>query len=292
MKVSGLSTLLPLLFHVLGTQAFSLFPMVVAPLKRAVSAVKKVNGYYPKKPTTGTNRNPTSAAEYIAMVENAPSLLDQMIPYTSMPLEHSITLPPEAYTSEDFFQVEKETIFQPGWICVAHVAQIPNKGDYFTLDLLGERMVIVNAGQNSKEDESSEGTSSKSTTTTNIQVLSRVCSHRWASICEEGQGTSVNKFTCPMHRWSFDLEGNLLGTPYMDDVVNFDKSNHGLQKYKSETIGGFVYVNIDGTADSLDPQITELTAWMENWETEKAQIFNIDQELNYDCDFNWVSRLM
>ena len=87
---------------------------------------------------------------------------------------------------------------------------------------------------------------------------------------------------------SFDLEGNLKGTPYMDDVQGFDKTTHGLKKYRSETMGGFVYVNIDGTAEPLAPQISELTEWMENWETEKAELFNFDYELNYECDFNWV----
>lgn len=255
----------------------------MAPLKRAAAAVAmKVNGAkVAVEPTT-----PTTKIDIVKNLEqqvlNAPSLLDQLLPYASMPLEHAITFPPEAYVNEDLFAVEKETIFKPGWICVAHISQIRNKGDYITLDLLDERMVIVNSGPNSEDGKGCD----------DIQVLSRVCSHRWASICETGQGNcNTNKFTCPMHRWSFDLEGNLLGAPYMDDVADFDKSNHGLQKYKSETIGGFVYVNIDGTAEPLDPQIRELTDYMENWETESAELFNVEHELNYDCDFNWVRTL-
>lgn len=251
---------------------FGLQPLV-ASLKRAVQKV-------------GTSRRRLDGAAALEeQVKNAPSLLDSLIPYTRMPLEHAITFPPEAYTSEDLFQVEKQRVLQPSWICVAHVTQIRNPGDYMTLDLLDEGLVIVNAGATKSNDAPN--------TNNNIQVLSRVCSHRWASVCEsttsKAANTKINGFTCPMHRWSFDLEGNLKGTPYMDDVMGFDKSNHGLRQYRSETIGGFVYVNIDGTAESLAPQISELTDWMENWDTENAELFNMDYELNYECDFNWVS---
>lgn len=282
-----------------STMSFS-FLQVIAPWRRRRAAntnnnnaaVNKVNGN-----NKGSEANNNDMASVLRdQVLQAPSLLDQLVPYTNMPLEHSITLPPQAYTSQALFEVEKQRVLQPSWICVAHVSQIgSNPGDYITLDLLDERLLIVNAGDNDDDDESSSSSvSSKKKKTKNIQVLSRVCSHRWALVCEEttGKGScghAINKFTCPMHRWSFDLEGNLIGTPYMDDVRDFDKSTyHGLKKYKSETIGGFVYVNIDGTAEPLAPQIAELTAWMENWETEDAQLFNFDYELNYDCDFNWV----
>jgi phenylpropionate dioxygenase-like ring-hydroxylating dioxygenase large terminal subunit len=194
-------------------------------------------------------------------------LLEELAPYATMPLEHSLTLPPKAYSDPELFELEKNTIFRPGWICVAHAAQLKNKGDYLTIDLLDERMMVVNNGAA-------------------IEVMSRVCTHRWASVCETGKG-SCSKFTCPMHRWSFDLEGAYVGTPYMDDVADFDKADHTLQKYRSETIGGFVYVNIDGTAESLAPQISDLTSWLENWETDRTELFF--EEIEYECDFNWVS---
>lgn len=199
--------------------------------------------------------------------QNIDELLLQMAPYATMPLKNSVTFPPEVYTNPDLFELEKIKIFQPGWICVAHCSQVKNKGDYMTLDLLDERLLIVNNGDS-------------------IEVLSRVCTHRWASICETGKG-SCSKFTCPMHRWSFDLQGECVGTPYMEDVSDFDRADHTLHKYRSEIVGGFVYVNIDGIAESLAPQISELTNWMENWETEDAEMFI---QLEYECNFNWVRK--
>lgn len=199
--------------------------------------------------------------------QNLDEWIQQFTPYADMPLQHAVTLPPRAYTDPALFELETNLIFRPGWICVAHVAQIPKRGDYMTLDLLEERLLIVNNGNE-------------------IQVMSRVCTHRWASICEPGRG-SCQKFTCPMHRWSFDLQGTCTGTPFMDDVADFNGNDHALPKFRSETIDGFVYVNLDGTAEPLAPQISDLTEWMKNWDTSTAQVF---LEMEYECDFNWVSR--
>src|ERR1700761_8706931 len=83
-------------------------------------------------------------------------------------LEWAEPLPAAAYTSEAFYQLEVEKIFKRDWIGVGHVSQIPNVGDYFTLDLFGEPLVVVRGPDR-------------------IRVLSRVCLHRWAPIVE-GKG--------------------------------------------------------------------------------------------------------
>ena len=53
-------------------------------------------------------------------------------------IEEAETLPREAYTSQAFFDLEVEKIFRKDWLCLGHVAQIPNVGDYFTVDVLNE----------------------------------------------------------------------------------------------------------------------------------------------------------
>ena len=40
------------------------------------------------------------------------------------------TLPPSAYTSQAFFELEREHIFRKEWLAIGHIAQIPNVGDY------------------------------------------------------------------------------------------------------------------------------------------------------------------
>jgi phenylpropionate dioxygenase-like ring-hydroxylating dioxygenase large terminal subunit len=179
-----------------------------------------------------------------------------------MPLESAKTFPPQAYTNAQLFNLETNKIFRPGWMCVAHASQIKHKGDYATVDLLGELMVVVNDG-----DE--------------IRVLSRICTHRWAPLVAPGAGTcSKGKFTCPFHRWSFDLDGSCAAAPLMPG--NVDLQEHALPAYKTQVVDGFVFVNLDGTAEPLALQ--EMTDSLQNWELAATEMY---LEMEYDCAFNW-----
>ena len=115
------------------------------------------------------------------------TLLETLSPYAELPIEEAMTFPPQAYTSQELFELETATIFKPGWLCIAHISEVRSEGDYKTLDLLGELMVVVNSGDK-------------------VRVLSRICTHRWAPIVEVGKGCT-KAFTCPFHHWTFALDG-------------------------------------------------------------------------------------
>src|SRR4051812_19623071 len=109
---------------------------------------------------------------YVAMPEERPlfrgrrqtmpveEILRDIRETAALPLERSRTLPPETYTSDAFFAWEEENILRHDWLCVAHVSQVPAAGDFITLDLPGEPLVVVRG-----KDEV-------------IRTLSRVCPHR------------------------------------------------------------------------------------------------------------------
>ena len=50
------------------------------------------------------------------------------------------TMPSAFYTSEAFLDMEKDAVFRAGWVCLGHVGEIPNPGDYFTTELVGEQI--------------------------------------------------------------------------------------------------------------------------------------------------------
>lgn len=181
----------------------------------------------------------------------------------ALPLERAETLPPRAYTSAEFFQLEVERVFKPGWMCVAHVSQLPTKGDYRSLNWLGELMVVVNDGAR-------------------IRVLSRVCLHRWAPICE-GSG-NAGSFVCPFHKWAYTLEGKLIGAPLMDQAAAFDLDSCTLPEFRSEVVDGFVFVNLDGTAESLRPAVSEMSKALANYQLDRLVVGSL---LEYECKFNW-----
>jgi nitrite reductase/ring-hydroxylating ferredoxin subunit len=169
-------------------------------------------------------------------------LLRSLLASGDQPLSRATTLPPEAYTSEGFFQLEVERIFRREWLIVGHVSQCARVGDYFTLDLLGEMIVVVRAADR-------------------IRALSRICLHRWAPLVS-GSG-HARRFSCPFHKWAYGLDGQLLGAPLMDQV-EFDPQSCRLPEYRTEIVDGFIYLNFSGDAAPLAPQLSEMTQELED----------------------------
>jgi hypothetical protein len=53
--------------------------------------------------------------------------------FSILPVKEAELLPPESYISEKFWAFEKYAIFSREWLCVAHVNEVPNVGDYLPL---------------------------------------------------------------------------------------------------------------------------------------------------------------
>ena len=43
-----------------------------------------------------------------------------------------------------------------------------------------------------------------------VQLVSNVCRHRQA-VMLQGRGNTGGQVVCPLHRWTYDLDGQLLG---------------------------------------------------------------------------------
>ena len=61
--------------------------------------------------------------------------------------ERSLFFPAEAYTSEAFYRFERSAVWLKEWIAVGRVEEIPADGDYFSMTIAGEPIVVVRAGQ-------------------------------------------------------------------------------------------------------------------------------------------------
>jgi phenylpropionate dioxygenase-like ring-hydroxylating dioxygenase large terminal subunit len=181
------------------------------------------------------------------------------------PLTESTTLPPAVYGSAELYQLEVERVFRPGWMPIGRVDQVPNPGDYMCFDLLGEPLVLTRDREGA------------------IHVLSRVCRHRWMAVAE-GTG-NAHALQCPYHLWTYALSGELVGAPEMQGVDDFDKANCGLPELRHEAFLGFVFVNLDGQAEPLGPQLEPLARSLEPLRVGEQMTFEtIDWGV---CDWDW-----
>jgi choline monooxygenase len=105
-------------------------------------------------------------------------------------------LPVSWYFDPAIFALEKKLLFTAGANYVGHELMVPNIGDYYTLAWTDHaRMLVRNA--------------------TGVELMSNVCRHRQA-IMLEGSGNTEH-IVCPLHRWTYDLKGELLGAPHFPD---------------------------------------------------------------------------
>ncbi|MGK2742070.1 aromatic ring-hydroxylating oxygenase subunit alpha [Tepidicaulis sp. LMO-SS28] len=161
------------------------------------------------------------------------------------------TLPPECYTSEDFFEFEKDALFNREWLCVGREDWVKKPGDFFTVSHIGEPLII----SRTKDGE--------------LKALSAVCQHR-AMLVAEGHG-NAKAFVCPYHHWTYGLDGRLVGAPAMSKTCSFNRDDVKLPELRTETWLGFVFVNFDANAEPLAPRLTQITEALENYDLLNAE---------------------
>ena len=137
-------------------------------------------------------------------------------------------LPVGSYFDEAIFAREQELIFKQSALYVGHEKLVPEKGDWRTLAQEQAGRVLVRGSQG-------------------VELLSNVCRHRQAIMlggttgnvtdprasCGNLRDTGGN-IVCPVHRWTYDQQGQLIGAPLFEDkpcssLPSFALNNcHGL----------------------------------------------------------------
>ncbi|HEX3065647.1 MAG TPA: Rieske (2Fe-2S) protein, partial [Dongiaceae bacterium] len=167
------------------------------------------------------------------MSKSLDALLDILAEYPGLADTACLSLPREAYTSPELHALEVKTIFEKSWLCVGRAEYVPNAGDYYTIDVIGEPVIIVRG----KDGE--------------VRALNAACRHRAMPVAQ-GKG-NTGRFTCPYHAWTYALDGRLIGAPHMEQSQVFNKEACRLPSYRLESWMGFLFVNLDDDAAPLQP---------------------------------------
>jgi choline monooxygenase len=191
----------------------------------------------------------------------------QQYELTRRPLRQAGPLPGWCYTDPEWYQRELDVIFRKEWLCVGRVEQIPNTGDYFTQEVIGQPLIVVRDGSE-------------------VRVHLGVCRHRGA-IITQGKG-KCRSFVCPYHSWTYALSGKLVGIPGsphpLAGVEDFSNDNYGLIPIRSGIWGGFIFVTFNADAAPLQTWLGDLPEFLAEYNLEEMQWTHVD-EYNVDC--NW-----
>ena len=181
-----------------------------------------------------------------------------------LPAEDAQAMPALYYTSPDFLYAEIDEVLRREWMCIGHIGELANPGDFFTTGLLGEQLLAVHG---------TDGV---------IRVLSNVCRHRGNRVAE-GRGNAA-KFICTYHTWTYDTAGALKAAPMMKRQRSFDQSKCGLPEFPSEVWKGWLFVNLDGGALPLGPRVEGLADVIRNYHQEDRYLVFMEEDI-WDC--NW-----
>lgn len=173
-------------------------------------------------------------------------------------------LPGKFYTDSAYFEHECATTLRDGWHCVGRVDELVEQGDYFTIHLLNEPLIII-------KDEGA------------IKALSNVCRHRGMPLAQ-GQG-NTKRFVCSYHAWTYGTDGALLRAPRMKNE-GFDAKNCKLGAFNCAERFGFIYVCLSENPPDIDKNLAGLSEMIDDYEPENYRIVHSETEIwntNWKC---------
>ena len=164
-----------------------------------------------------------------------------------------------SYFDRALFERERELLFARSPRYVGHELTVPEVGDYHALGHEGEGRALVRTADGPR-------------------LVSNVCRHRQA-VMLRGRGNAGANIVCPLHRWTYDLGGQLVGAPHFADDPCRD-----LASYPVQTWNGMVF-DVAGAATGRDVA-AELAGIGPARELDFSG-YAFDSIHVHACDYNW-----
>lgn len=141
------------------------------------------------------------------------------------------------FTDPDLANRERDLVFGRVPTIVAHSSEIANTYDFKTVQMPRNKIIV------SRQKDGG------------VKALVNLCRHRGALLEEESCGKR-RLFSCPYHRWSYDIDGTLRTITRDNTVGEVDRSQLGLVELPCEERHGFVWV-VDQAGVEID-----VAAWL------------------------------
>jgi phenylpropionate dioxygenase-like ring-hydroxylating dioxygenase large terminal subunit len=148
-------------------------------------------------------------------------------------------LPGWAYFSQELFELECETLFKTHWQFVCHVNEAADIGAYVTLDVAGERALVIRGHDGI------------------LRAFHNLCRHRGSRIVPDVRGVCNKAMVCPYHGWAYNLDGGLRGIANRDTFPPMQAEKWGLKPLEMEIWNGLVFIRFQA---GPQPAVAEILA--------------------------------
>lgn len=157
-------------------------------------------------------------------------------------------LPGWTYHSADLLELEKRLVFRRHWQIIGHVSDVPQPGDYLSLDIVGERAFAVR-GQDGV-----------------VRAFLNMCRHRGSRVVTEEKGSCRGALVCPFHGWVYNLDGTLRGAARPKTFPPLDRNEFGLKPIETEIWNGLIFIRLEpgpqpSVAELMRPFADEIAAY-------------------------------
>jgi len=172
-------------------------------------------------------------------------------------------LPRAFYHGDKLHAAELQAIWHGGWLFVGFAFEMPNPGDFLTLDVDATPVLVI------RDDDGA------------VRAFHNVCRHRGTQLCREPAG-QLRAIVCPYHRWTYSRNGALIACQGMHDGI--EKSQLGLRPLHAETCSGLIYVSLAATPPAFDGLRERFEAAGKPQGFDRARIAKV---IDYDVVANW-----
>jgi Rieske 2Fe-2S family protein len=193
----------------------------------------------------------------------SPELQSQHVADLVASYQEGYSLPGDFYSDETLYRAEIQRIWRKGWLFAGHSCEIPAPGDYFTLHLDGDSLIILRDDDNQ------------------ISAHWNVCRHRGTELCDQPSG-HVGRIVCPYHQWTYGRDGTLLSCRGMQE--DLEKSELGLLSAQVRATAGLIFVSLAEEPSDFQEanELFEAMAQPQGFEQAK-----VAKTVDYDVAANW-----
>lgn len=138
------------------------------------------------------------------------------------------------YTSAEYMQQEFKRLWTRTWQFACREEHIPEVGDYYVYDIGPYSFIVTRVGEN------------------DIRAYFNACLHRGTKLRASNTEGAATEFKCSFHGWSWNIDGTNKSMLCPWDFPHADPKEFSLPEARVQTLGGFVWINMDPDAPSLE----------------------------------------
>ena len=146
----------------------------------------------------------------------------------------------DRYLTHEWHDLEVERVWRKVWQMACRLEELQAVGDHVVYEVATESVIVVRTGEELHE----------------VRAYINSCLHRGTQLRSEGG--NVQRFKCPFHGFTWDLEGQLVHIPNSWDFPDVVPKDFCLPVAQIAFWGGFVFVNFDDNCEPFDSYIEVL----------------------------------